>query len=51
MLDGADLSFAFTAPDYGRVEVTGSIAGNTFSGTAAVGALGTFPVTATRSPE
>ena len=51
VLDGADLSFAFTAPDYGRVEVTGSIAGNTFSGTAAVGALGTFPVTATRSPE
>ena len=50
-LDGADLSFAFTEPDYGRVEITGSIAGNTFSGTAAVGALGTFPVTATRSPE
>ena len=51
VLDGADLSFQFTAPDFGTVKVAGTIAGNTFSGTADVGPLGSFPATATRSPD
>ena len=50
-LDGAVLSFQFTAPDVGTVVVSGTIAGDAFSGTAEVGPLGTVPATGTRAPE
>ncbi|HEX9950684.1 MAG TPA: amidohydrolase family protein [Rubricoccaceae bacterium] len=51
VLDDAALSFHFTVPDVGRVEVSGTISGPTFSGTVSLGSLGSFSATATRSPD
>ncbi len=50
-LDESTLSFRFTAADFGTIEVSGTVSGLSFSGTAAVGPLGTFPATATRTPD
>ena len=50
-LDGDWLSFTFTVGGLGTVRVSGAVAGDAFSGTAEVGALGSFPATATRTPE
>ncbi len=50
-LDGSTLSFRFSAADLGLVEVSGTVSGLSFTGTASVGPLGSFPATATRTPE
>ncbi|PAP81061.1 hypothetical protein B1759_06845 [Rubrivirga sp. SAORIC476] len=50
-LEGNALTMTFSSPDIGLVTVTGIITGDTFSGTADVGALGSFPMTGTRQPE
>ena len=50
-LDGDRLSFRLTVPEVGLVEISGTVAGPTFSGTVAFGTQGSFPATATRSPD
>ncbi len=47
-LEGNVLSFTFSQPGTGVVRVTGTIDGNRFVGTATIGSLGSFPMTATR---
>ncbi len=49
-LAGNALTMTFTTDDFGTVTITGIIADDEFSGTAAVGPLGSFPMTATRQP-
>ena len=49
-LEGNALSFSFTQPGLGAVRVTGIIEGDTFTGTASVGSMGSFSMTATRRP-
>ncbi|WP_420456572.1 amidohydrolase family protein [Rubrivirga sp.] len=48
---GNALTMSFSTDDFGTVTITGIITGDEFSGTAAVGPLGSFPMTATRQPE
>ncbi|HEX8298312.1 MAG TPA: amidohydrolase family protein [Rubricoccaceae bacterium] len=50
-LDGDALSFRFTVPDVGLVEISGTVSGPSFSGTVSFGTLGSFPATAIRSPD
>ena len=50
-LDGNVLTFRFTQPELGDVRVTGVIGGDTFSGTAEAGSLGSLSITATRRPD
>ena len=51
-LDGYQLAFRFSVPELGgAISVTGTVSGLSFSGTASVGPLGTFPATATRTPD
>ena len=49
-LEGNVLTFTFTQPEMGSVRVSGVIDGDSFSGTASVGSLGSFSITATRRP-
>ncbi|MCH7976248.1 MAG: amidohydrolase family protein [Bacteroidetes bacterium] len=49
-LEGNVLSFTFTQPEMGSVRVSGVIDGDSFSGTASVGSMGSFSMTATRRP-
>ena len=49
-LEGNQLSFSFAQPGMGTIRVTGIIDGDTFTGTASVGSLGSFSMTATRRP-
>ena len=49
-LEGNVLRFSFTQPEMGFVRVSGVIDGDSFSGTATLGTLGSFSITATRRP-
>jgi hypothetical protein len=49
-LEGNVLSFTFVQPEMGSVRVSGVIDGDSFTGTASVGSMGSFSMTATRRP-
>lgn len=46
--DGDSVSMTFSAPDFGTITFSGVVTGDAFRGDAAVGAMGSFPLTATR---
>lgn len=50
-LDGSTLTFSLQVDDVGLATVTGTITGSEFEGTADLGPVGSFPMTATRRPE
>lgn len=50
-LEGNALTMSFSSSDMGAITITGIITDDEFSGTAEVGSLGSFPITATRRPE
>lgn len=50
-LEGNALTMSFTSSEIGAVTITGIITDDEFSGTAEVGSMGSFPITATRRPE
>lgn len=49
-LEGNVLTFSFDQPGMGTIQVRGVIDGDTFTGTAEVGPMGSFSMTATRRP-
>lgn len=50
-LEGNALTMSFSSTEMGSITIVGIITDDEFSGTAEVGSLGSFPITATRRPE
>jgi hypothetical protein len=49
-LNGDQLTVVFTAPQFGRLTLIGTLAADTYSGTIEIPGLGSFPFTGTRVP-
>ncbi len=49
-LEGDQLTVVFTAPQFGRLSLTGTLTADTYEGTVEVPQLGSFPFAATRVP-
>lgn len=50
-LEGDQLTVVFTAPQFGRLTMTGTLTATTYTGTVEVPQLGSFPFSADRTPE
>jgi len=53
-LEGSSLTFTYTMNFGGnsiKIEVAGTVEGNSFSGTASVGSFGSFPMEGVKSPQ
>jgi hypothetical protein len=50
-LEGDQLTVVFTAPQFGRLTMTGTLRADSYEGTVEVPQLGSFPFSAERRPE